>query len=333
MAMGAIIYPSNGWPAIEITEGLRIPSFCADMSVQVNTTQAVPNFIPGSQLIAVPRSTFTITPPFGTSPLPNFSGVGGIIVDSVNGTVSAQQVNYGGSDAVAGVSVFQVLPAIPQTYGLTLINSTDLINISSVGTYCQAFYRTAFTLVGTWNIPEVAGYPNVNNYIIFAWWDNPNVTIERNFNGQIVCKALDGTQVVDAATNIQLIYFYPNRAPIYTPGDYGLAVFNQYGQCTFSSSHSPMMIKGFVATSDAWSGISFSYPCSRPAVCLGNSFGCDWTYDGFNNYFNKGLMMSGGSVRLGRGSKAWQFNYANNRYNWATTASVILPVIDAANYF
>lgn len=288
MPEGILIDYNDGRPVMEITAGLRAPSFCTTFSgygTGANQFQINTPLISGSTAFVFPtrpvdvqefqdNQTWIVLPMYMTSVTRN--GDSGIIINGTNQGSYPRIPNWAGT-------VFEILPAATYNEGLLVQNSTDFTAISNRSTLMTCAYSGTVTVNGSMILP-VSGLP-------FARWDNPNVSV--GFDGsQIIVRDISytGSDDVAASATIDLIIFN-NTPPI--AGD-GITMTNPAGQVTFSTVRRPLVYDSMINITDnyQYTGSKYIQLCFTGAN--GRRIGDS------DNIRYKGIVMSGGSVRSER---------------------------------
>lgn len=344
MGLGIYVAPDDGSPAIELYDNVRVPLFCQSfINVFVNETYNVANYVPGAQLIVVPIHVSSVSMPMSPGIIPNFNGSKGFRING--GSIYVDHINKDPHDRNrrdrVSFHVFQILPAVPQTYGITLVNSTQLLDISDAGFSLQPIYRNHFTLSGRWGVPTIPGYPDKSRYIIFGNWSDSRQVVEctndaRDLWVRCTHQTSSYGRDVNGSVDFRIVIFYAGEAPAVSHA--GINIFSPAGACTFSTAKPPFIMKGLATPTNNWSAItSLGAGIALPMIPLyrpGTSF--HWLDLGgrikTNLYYMRGLMMNGMSVATGPATKQYEFTYQNQQYNYEVTTPVTVPVIDAANY-
>lgn len=285
MGAGILIEYNDGRPRMEITAGLRAPSFCtnfnqrcqSDKTLTVNTP-----LTPGSQLIVVLTNpvevvevfdqTLVIPDPMYVSSISR-NGDGGITLHGADALGA-----YSGLPQWAG-TIMEVLPVGSRNAGLLVANSTDFTAISNVARLMTCRYAQRVHVNGSMPLP-VGGIP-------FARWDDPNVSVGFD-GGSIIVRnaAYGGIDDVGAAVDMELVIF--NNTPP-SPGT-GITMTNNAGQVTFSTVNKPFVFNGTVDLSVGWQNIGNSLiQLSYTGALIENN-------SGYNHVRMNGIRMAGNVV-------------------------------------
>lgn len=285
MGAGILIEYNDGRPRMEITAGLRAPSFCtnfnqrcqSDKTLTVNTP-----LTPGSQLIVVLTNPVEVVEVFDQTlviPDPMFvtsisrNGDGGITLHGADALGA-----YRGLPTWAG-TIMEVLPVGSRNAGLLVANSTDFTAISNVARLMTCRYAQRVHVNGSMPLP-VGGVP-------FARWDDPNVSVGFD-GGSIIVRnaAYGGIDDVGAAVDMELVIF--NNTPP-SPGT-GITMTNNAGQVTFSTVNKPFVFNGTVDLSAGWQNIGNSLiQLSYTGALIENN-------SGYNHVRMNGIRMAGSVV-------------------------------------
>lgn len=253
MPEGIYINYNDGRPAMQITAGLRAPSFCAnfnqrcqsDKTLTINTP-----LTPGSQLVVVMTKPVEVLEVFDQTlviPDPMYvtsvtrNGDGGVTLRGADGLGA-----YSGLPQWSGV-IMEVLPVGTRNEGLFVANSTDFTAISNAAFIMTCQYSQTVWVNGSMPLP-VSGVP-------FARWNDPNVSVGFDGTNIIVRNAAyGGIDDVAASVTMELVIF--NNTPP-QPGD-GITMTNSAGQVTFSTVKKPFVFNGTVDLSAGWQNIGNS---------------------------------------------------------------------------
>lgn len=302
MGAGLLITYADGSRPLEITAGLRCPSFCMQTAQSGNNTRyTIDNYRNGSQVIVIPRVSALFYYQ-GTSSIPVIQVLSGY---SVNGN----QLNVYSQLSTAltitprsyPLSVWQIFPVGQRAnFGLLISDSTDFTSITDQTVIGQCIWYGTVTINGQWGTPTINGFDR-SRYIVYAKWDSDQVI---DFDGYTisVLNEKDGANVFGTAT-LQILIFCTGQAPV--PG-YGLNIINAAGACVFSTTKKPFVFRGanFVPSFN-WQDVGNRLtPLGRFGYSRDKQGG--WWYLKF-----AGMVRSGNSVRLARG------------YSWTTISSSI----------
>lgn len=289
MGAGILIDYNDGRPVMEITAGLRAPSFCtsfyqrcqSDKTLTINTP-----LTPGSDLVVALTSpvevlevfdqTLVLPDPFYVTSVQR-NGDGGITLrgEDAYGT-------YSGLPTWGGV-IMEVLPVGSRNAGLLVANSTDFTAISNVSRLMTCQYAQRVWVNGSMPLP-VGGVP-------FARWDDGNVSVGFDGGSIIVRNAsYGGIDDVGAAVEMDLVIF--NNTPP-TPGN-GITMTNSQGQVTFSTVNKPFVYDRLIhiGGGDQYIGNSLVQLSYTGALIENNG--------GYNHVRMNGIRMAGGNVRIAK---------------------------------
>ena len=322
MGQGIYIDLNDGGPPMEITAGLRCPSYSGGWTdaSPASLSMAINNYVAGSEVFLIPRVCAAYSPPFSPAIIGSVSCLTGY---TISGSTMTQQV--WSSDAryppISGFNsaILQVLPAnaTGSGGGLYISNSTDFttIPVSTMAGFC--IWRGTVTFTKSWALPATA-YPKTN-YMVFAKWSAPGVTVE--CDGNVIEAYVDKNGAIDepATVTMQIAIFASGIAP--TPGP-GLNMFKN-GACVFSTTKRPFVYRG-VKWTPSWNETDIG----NTMVLL-----CNYGYDsslagGWDNLKLAGVVRNGNLVKCGRGRirGAWTDKYP---IEGRRLAAITLPCIDA----
>lgn len=322
MGQGLLINLNDGGPVMEITAGLRCPSYSGGWSDSspVSLSTAISNYVAGSEVFLVPRVCASYSPPMSPDIIGSVSCLTGY---SVSGSTLTQKVfstdvRYTPKTGFNS-AIFQVLPAgaVGSGGGLYIQDSTDFtaIPVSTMAGFC--IWRGTVTFTKSWTLPATA-FPKAN-YMVFGKWSAPGVTIE--CDGNVIEAYVDKNSSSDepATVTMQIAIFASGIAP--TPGP-GLNMFKN-GACVFSTTRRPFVYRG-VKWTPSWTETDIG----NTMVLL-----CNYGYDsslsgGWDNLKLAGVVRSGNRIKCGRGKirGSWTDKYP---VTGQRLAAITLPCIEA----
>lgn len=289
MGAGILIDYNDGRPRMEITAGLRAPSYCTSFNQRAQSNKTLTINTPltaGSQVIvALTRpvevievfdQTLVIPDPFYVTSVTR-NGNSGITLrgDDAYGA-------YSGLPQWAGV-IMEVLPVGLRNAGLLVADSTDFTAISNVAKLMTCRYAKRVRVNGSMALP-VSGVP-------FARWDDGNVSVGFDGGSIIVRNAsYGGIDDVAASVDMDLVIF--NNTPP-TPGA-GITMTNNQNQVTFSTVNKPFVYDRTIniGTSDQNIGNSLIQLSYTGALIQNNG--------GYNHVRMNGIRMAGNNVRVAK---------------------------------
>lgn len=289
MGAGILIDYNDGRPVMEITAGLRAPSFCtsfyqrcqSDKTLTINTP-----LTPGSDLVVVLTSPVEVMEVFDqTLVLPDPFYITSIQRNGDSGiTLRGEDAYnaYSGLPSWGGV-IMEVLPVGSRNAGLLVANSTDFTAISNVSRLMTCQYAQRVWVNGSMPLP-VSGVP-------FARWDDGNVSVGFDGGSIIVRNAsYGGIDDVGAAVEMALVIF--NNTPP-TPGN-GITMTNNQGQVTFSTVNKPFVYDRLIniGGGDQYIGNSLVQLSYTGALIENNG--------GYNHVRMNGIRMAGNNVRIAK---------------------------------
>lgn len=300
---------------MEITAGLRCPSFCQNISDAGSGNQFTINQrVDGSQIVLIPHNTvdrFWV----GTNLIPTI-----VMLDSFTATGNTITMNNWRSDGLGSTrtfasSIWQILPA-SSGRGLLIKDSTDFLSITDATMSGYCVWRGTVTFTGSWATPTT----NISRdrYMVFAKWSAENVTIE--FDGLNILATVDHAGLDQAATiTMQIAIFASGVSP--SPGR-GLNIIKG-GVCVFSTTRRPFVYRN-QTYSPSWGNTDIG----DGMILLGRYGYNSEVYTGWDYLKWAGLIRNGNLVRAGRG---------RNVASWTAQYSVVgrrltklsIPVIDA----
>lgn len=340
MADGIRCYPGDGGPPIELTAGVRCPSTIGTFNMDTKGHTSNNEFLsyqfsitpyPGSSLVVIPSTPVFI----GMNP--NGSLVPAVVwIDSI--TSNSQSVtctwkgNYNSSQWLGVVNmgnlhVSEIYPAMNQ-YGIHLTDSTNFLEINDAVAVGQCIWKGAVRADHTWTAPDIPGYDR-SKYLIFAHWDNNSVVLDYNADAKSITAVYPDPRGISgySSCDMEVAIFCDGVAPV--PHNGGISIFNAAGQCTFSTSTAPFLLKGFIpaAGGGAPAGVRrMMVPLMRTGISVVDKES-QWRH----SYM--GMRMSGNILSAVRGYYTGR-QYPSNYVGVAgdKVINVTLPILDAANY-
>lgn len=259
----------------------------------------------------------------GVSALPRGVGIAGIGINGNQVTINFSDTKLEGQGSIDGnpwfyFDVYQSIDA-GDNYGLYFLNDlTSFTSITDVMTSGLCVYRTTVTVNGEWAVPS--GIDGYGNCCVCANWDHPSAVVEFD-NSCKVMTVTGGPATINVAV-------FSNGFNLRMP-DYGLFIYNAQGVCTFNSLYIPFFIKGSLSVNDNWQGTGIAKPMV-PLCVTGVDF--EKTGGSIIQIFNKGIMMSGQSVRAARGKNTAKYNIGN--YGISFPGSKLpINILDGSQYF
>lgn len=317
MPQGLYMDFNDGRPPMEITSGVRCPSYCMTTEQTIAySSVAVSNYVNGSQLLFIPRLTVQ-SYYVGVSLLPVVEMLSSVSFS--NGTMTHATWGSTGRDIrlMWPGTVWQILPASSGSIGLYIQDSTDFLSITDATMSGQCIYAAEITVNGSWDPPVIAGYDR-EKYSIFARWNAAGVVVD--FDGSKIMAFVERNGE-DVPTNVTMTVaiFASGVAP--TPGD-GLTIINSKGVCTFSTVRRPFIYRGALYTP------SFTNTdIGNRMVLLGRYGYSSKTSSGWCWLKFAGLVMQGNRVRLGGGrvQNVWTAQYA---FTGQRATAISVPCVD-----
>lgn len=329
MPAGLYIYPSDGGKGLDITSGTRMLSYLGyyedtKVSGDYSQYQDIPNY-KGGEICIVPIEFGGVLSPAGTS--------FGWWVNSYSMSGNRLNISLSGGNGWTRFAVFEVSPASSANYGLLLQDATNVMSITDSSALGFCTWRGNVNISGAWSVPQ--GIPSRDNAIVFANWDNQNVSLYYNStNKTISCFQINSTgSTSPGSVNANICVFTTGFFP--TPpasGTAGLAIFNTLGQCTFSSRYPPMVLKGFTTLSNQ-SNVWVNTGVLRPLIPLPSAGGLpagNITSGNYRAWYRSAMRMSGSNITAGQGEYA---NSSNTLDSPSGICPIKMPVLDANTYF
>lgn len=300
MPNGLRIDLNDGGPVMEITAGMRCPSFCQQVAAAWDVNQySIANYVAGSQVVVLPRDTVHMQYR-GTNLIPTIGLFSGYSVSGNVITLNTWWSDNWGRARTFDSTFWQILPAATGR-GMLIQDSSDFLTITDATMVGSCVWRGTVTFNGSWSTPDTVA-PR-EKYLVFASWSADGVVIE--FDGYTVTATQErDNEDVAATVTMTIAIFASGVAP--TPGT-GLTIINQSGACVFSTTRRPFVYRNATYTPGwGWQDIG-----SR-MIMLGR-YGYDSRVSGGWDYLKwAGLVRSGNSVRCSRGKTVarWTDKYS-----------------------
>lgn len=315
MGKGLRISYSDGGPVMEITAGLRCPSFCQTVSEAWDVNQyTISKRVAGSEIVVIPRNT-VYQLYRGTNLVPTIGMLDGFSVNGNTITMNTWWSDNWGRAKTFESSIWQILP-VSSGRGLLVKDSTDFLSItdSTISGYCV--WRGEITFTGSWPTPTT----NISRdrYMVFAKWSAPGVTVE--FDGLNIIATRDHQGLDQAATvTMTVAIFASGITP--SPGR-GLNIIKK-GVCVFSTTRRPFVYRN-QTYKPSWSDTDIG----DRMILLGRYGFNSEVYTGWDYIKWVGLIRNGNMVRAGRGRNvtAWTDQY---RIETRRLTNLTVPLIES----
>lgn len=300
MPSGILIDLNDGGPRMEITAGLRCPSFCQSVADNFDVNQYTINqHVAGSQIVVIPRNTVWQGYSNPTNLIPTIGMLDGFSTSGNTITFNTWWSDNWNRKKTFDASIWQILPTA-SGQGLLIQDSTDFLAITDSTMVGYCVWRGTVTVNGTWATPSTK--ISRDRYLVFANWSAPGVTVE--FDGYTITATQDKNGDDAAATvTMQIAIFASGVTP--TPGP-GINIIKN-GVCLFSTTSRP-----FVYRNATWSPSWTASDIGNSMIMLGR-YGYDSsTANGWNYLKWAGLVRDGNSIRCGRGKTVttWTDRYS-----------------------
>ncbi|WP_145586674.1 DUF6453 family protein [Yersinia kristensenii] len=321
------VSPADGGKGVNITSGSRLLKFLGNYDVSGSPARATLSGYTGGSLYLVPTR-------FGGVFSSGSSSFGWYI----NGySLSGNQITFSTSDGGPGWAVFSAfeIPGSPSfgTYGLLLQDSVNYMSITDSSTLGFCVWRGQANISSDWQVP--AGIPNRENAVVFANWNNPDVSLNYdNDRKNIHCFQINpngttGNGSVVANVCVFTTGFYPQPP---STGTAGLAIFNTAGQCTYSSRYAPLILGKTVqisSTPNSWINTGIQKPMI-PLPSLGGFPSGPIMSGNYRGWYRSAMRMSGSNITAGAGA----YENSSNTLDYPSGISPLaLPVLNADTYF
>lgn len=294
MPQGIYIDLNDGRNPMTITSGLRAMSFCNNFSLSnAGFTKTFPiTGTTGASRFLLPRN--------GSFSFELDRGVEVYYINGFSSTNTTGTITIGGANAYEdritdfSGSVVEILRA-STGQGIYVSDSTDFASITTNDRLYTCRYANRVSFTGNFSLP-VGGIP-------FGKWDNPGVSVEFDGNNTLFCTNINTEDTGDTPGSVTLdLVIFQRVAP--TPGR-GISIINSSGVCTFSTETRPLVVSGFVNLANGNQTIGNSY---FPILRTGFN---TRAIPAYKELRNKGVVMSGGVVRTGSGTRGPRFEIGN----------------------
>ncbi|WP_196610893.1 DUF6453 family protein [Escherichia coli] len=294
--MGAGIYIAlpDGRPAMEITSGLRAFSHCGDFNVSsagFSKSFGITDLTGGDKFL-IPKDgayAFELDRGVETYYISGFSASGGTATISIGGENA-----YADRITSFSGSVFEIARA-SSGQGILVADSTDFASLTTNSTLMSCLFVANISFYGTYTLP-VLGVP-------FGCWSNDGVSVEFDGYNTLICTNTNTSDVGDTYGSVNMdLAIFSNSPP--TPGD-GVTIINPYGQCVFSTSQRPLVIKGFASLTNSYQYIGDAF---FPILRCGFE---TRAIPAYKELRYKGISMFNGHVRGNTGSRIVRYEIGN----------------------
>lgn len=294
MAQGIFIDLKDGRNPMTITAGMRALNFAGNFNVSSGGfSKSFP--IQGNE-----GASRFLLPNNGAYSFELDRGVEVYYINGFSSTASSGTISIGYEngypDRVTQFSgtVVEVLRA-SRGQGLYVADSTDFTSITTTDRLLVCKFAKTISFSDSYTLP-INGIP-------FGRWDNSGVSVEYDGGNRLICTNINtnDTGHTPGSVTMDLIIFQMVK-PIPGPG---LNIFNANGECTLSTVTRPLVVSGFISLSGSNQYIGDSYfPILR---CGFNTR----AIPAYKELRNKGVVMSGGYVRSGTGSRIVRYEIGN----------------------
>ena len=316
MPRGLLIDMNDGGKRMEITAGLRCPSFGAifDSGYQKAKYADIAGFVSGSQVLFIPHATAYLDSGL-LHKLNSISISGGRVTQ--NSTMKAQDISERDSTYTFPGSLWQIFPSGQRNgVGLLISESTDFTSITNATQSGQCIWKgTVNVPTGGWPVPTIAGYDK-SKYIVFGRCNSGNTV---DFDGSTVRFFSAPSTNDDQPTTgtIDIVIFASGVAPV--PGT-GLNIFNAAGACTFSTTKRP-----FVYLNGLWTPSTSAFSTGNGYVPLGRFGLMVHTVNNIYVYRMFGIKMQNGNTSVQGGKYLGREQYAI--FGNSSVTPLTLPVL------
>ena len=294
MAQGIYIDLKDGRNPMTITAGMRALNFAGNFNVSSGGfSKSFP--IQGNE-----GASRFLLPNNGAYSFELDRGVEVYYIKGFSSTESSGTISIGSEngypDRVTQFSgtVVEVLRA-STGQGIYVANSTDFTSITTTDRLLVCKFAQTISFHDSYTLP-IYGIP-------FGRWDNPGVSVEYDGVNRLICTNINTNDTGHTPGSVTMdLVIFQMVAPVPGPG---LNIFNRNGACTLSTVTRPLVVSGFISLSGSNQYIGDSYfPILR---CGFNTR----AIPAYKELRNKGVVMSGGYVRSGTGSRIVRYEIGN----------------------
>lgn len=294
MAQGIYIDLKDGRNPMTITAGMRALNFAGNFNVSSGGfSKSFP--IQGNE-----GASRFLLPNNGAYSFELDRGVEVYYIKGFSSTASSGTISIGYEngypDRVTQFSgtVVEVLRA-STGQGLYVADSTDFTSITTTDRLLICKFAQTISFHDSYTLP-IYGIP-------FGRWDNSGVSVEYDGVNRLICTNINTNDTGHTPGSVTMdLVIFQMVAPVPGPG---LNIFNHKGACTLSTVTRPLIVSGFINLSGSNQYIGDSYfPILR---CGFNTR----AIPAYKELRNKGVVMSGGYVRSGTGSRIVRYEIGN----------------------
>jgi hypothetical protein len=294
MAQGIYIDLKDGRNPMTITAGMRALNFAGNFNVSSGGfSKSFP--IQGNE-----GASRFLLPNNGAYSFELDRGVEVYYIKGFSSTESSGTISIGSEngypDRVTQFSgtVVEVLRA-STGQGIYVADSTDFTSITTTDRLLVCKFAQTISFHDSYTLP-IYGIP-------FGRWDNPGVSVEYDGVNRLICTNINTNDTGHTPGSVTMdLVIFQMVAPVPGPG---LNIFNRNGACTLSTVTRPLVVSGFISLSGSNQYIGDSYfPILR---CGFNTR----AIPAYKELRNKGVVMSGGYVRSGTGSRIVRYEIGN----------------------
>lgn len=294
MAQGIYIDLKDGRNPMIITAGMRALNFAGNFNVSSGGfSKSFP--IQGNE-----GASRFLLPNNGAYSFELDRGVEVYYIKGFSSTASSGTISIGSEngypDRVTQFSgtVVEVLRA-STGQGIYVADSTDFTSITTTDRLLVCKFAQTISFHDSYTLP-IYGIP-------FGRWDNSGVSVEYDGVNRLICTNINTNDTGHTPGSVTMdLVIFQMVAPVPGPG---LNIFNRNGACTLSTVTRPLVVSGFISLSGSDQYIGDSYfPILR---CGFNTR----AIPAYKELRNKGVVMSGGYVRSGTGSRIVRYEIGN----------------------
>lgn len=294
MAQGIFIDLNDGRNPMTITAGMRALNFAGNFNVSsggFSKTFPIQGNEGASRFLLPNNGAYSFELDRGVE----VYYITGFSSTASSGTISVGYEN-GYPDRITQFSgtVVEVLRA-STGHGLYVADSTDFTSITTTDRLLVCKFAQTISFHDSYTLP-IYGIP-------FGRWDNSGVSVEYDGVNRLICTNINTNDTGHTPGSVTMdLVIFQMVAPVPGPG---LNIFNHNGACTLSTVTRPLVVSGFISLSGSNQYIGDSYfPILR---CGFNTR----AIPAFKELRNKGVVMSGGYVRSGTGSRIVRYEIGN----------------------
>ncbi|MBA0205497.1 DUF6453 family protein [Pectobacterium aroidearum] len=248
-------------------------------------------------------------------------------------------------------NVYEVGGAQTQGFGLKLASGTNYNEIQDATKAGCLVYKYSGSISHLQELPSTI--PNIKNSVVYARWNQDNVSVVLNDTanskqfGLWIPEFSEVPQPYNGSIQMDILVFSSGILIEPVPsGQVGINVFNELGQCTFSSYNPPIMLNGSINFNDVAAQQWSALPTLNSMIPLSSSYGTHTIITarsgpGGESWYMLHILDIGVSMKNGQ-YRIFQANHSNGIlmpvanpqfHRRFAVLNANIPTIDASFYF